>query len=214
MPFERGSRVGTWLALLAGGVIGVLAVAGCGSGSPSSSPAATTSGAPGSSSAASPAATATPLPSWASALGGSVTVVAPHPASPGYGSPGAVVQGLFAAISSKHYADECAYGQPSAQATCRSEASQVSASQMPYYSNFAVGYVVIDGDKAAVGITGTFCVPGQSPECFTNDDPAAVFSTAKSFAALWANAITPSSGYSLTPCVEIDRKWYLYSSSS
>lgn len=204
MPFARVSRVGAWSALLAGGVIAVLAVAGCGSGSPSSPAAATTS---------SPAATAAPLPSWASALGGGVTVVAPRPASPGYGSPGAVVQGFVAAISSKHYADSCVYGEPGAQATCRSETSRLAAGQLPYDSNFALGYVVIDGNKAAVGMTGTFCSPGQSPECFTNDDPSAVFSTAKSFGALWANAITPSSRYSLTPCVEIDGKWYIYASS-
>jgi hypothetical protein len=214
MVFGWGSRIGTGLALLTCGVSGVLALAGCGSGGPGSSLAATTSGAPSSSSTAHPSATASALPSWASALGGSVTVVPPHPASPGHGSPGAAVGGFVAAINSKHYADSCAYVQPSAQAGCRSQVSGAAAGQMPYDTNFALGYVVIGGNRAVVGMTGTFCAPGQSPECFTNDDPAAVFSTAKSFSALWANATTPSSGYSLNPCVEIDGKWYFYSSSS
>jgi len=79
-----------------------------------------------------------------------------------------------------------------------------------FVTNFALGYVVIDGNRAAVGMTGNFCTPGHSPECFTNDDPAAVFSSAKSFSALWSNAVTPSSEYSLNPCIEVGGKWYIY----
>lgn len=210
----RGSRVGAGLSLLACGVSGVFALAGCGSAGPGSSLGTTSSGAPSSPGAVSPSATASALPSWASALGGSVTVVAPHPAAPGRGSPGAALDGFVAAVSSKHYADSCDYVQPSAQSGCRSQVSKVPAGQMPYDKNFALGYVVIGGDKAVVGMTGTFCSPGQSPECFTNNDPAAVFATTKSFGALWANAITPSSGYSLNPCIKIDGKWYYYSSAS
>lgn len=209
-------------ALLACSVTGVLTLVGCGSVSSSGSVAASSPGSLGTSGAASPSSAAGgsggpasgAQPSWVSPLGASVTVVAPHSAAPGHGSPGAAVSGLAAALSSKHYADTCAYAEPSAQAGCRSQIGQVPASQMPSMTNFAVGYTVIDGDKAAVGMTGKFCSPGQSPECFTNDDPAAVFSTAKSFSALWADAVTPSSGYSLTPCIEIDGKWYIYSSSS
>lgn len=203
MVFGRGSRLATGLALLACGVTGVLALAGCGSGSPSSSLATTTS-----SGAASPAATA--QPSWASALGAGVTVVAPQSASPGHGSPGSVIAGLIATLPSKNHGDQCAYMPPDDQAPCRSQVSQGPASQRPYDTNFALGYVVISGDKAVVGMTGKFCSPGQSPECFTNDNPAAIFSNAKSFAALWANAIKPSKVYSLNPCIEIGGKWYLY----
>lgn len=206
MVFGRGSRrLGTGLALLACGVTGVVALAGCGSGTPSSSPATTTS-----SGATSTSATVSALPSWASALGAGVTVVAPRSASPGHGSPGSVVAGLVASLASKHLKNQCAYVPPDDQAPCRSQVSQVPASQMPYATNFALGYVVISGDKAVVGMTGKFCTPGKSPECFTNDDPAAIFSTAKSFAALWANAIKPSKIYSLNPCIEIGGKWYMY----
>lgn len=203
--FGRGSRLGPGLALLACGVIGVLALAGCGSGSPSSSLATTTS-----SGAASPSATASAQPSWASALGAGVTVVVPQSASPGHGSPGSVIAGLAGSLTSKHQVDQCAYVPPDDQAPCRSQVSQIPATQQPYDTNFALGYVVISGDKAVVGMTGKFCTPGQSPECFTNDDPAAIFSTAKSFAALWANAIKPSKSYSLNPCIEIGGKWYIY----
>lgn len=210
MVFGRGSRLSAGLALLACGVTGVLGVAGCGSGSPGNSVATTTS----SSGAASPSTVASVSPSWAAALGAGVTVVAPTRSAPGHGSPGAVVTGLIDAINTRHYADQCGYAPPSDQAACRSRVSQLPASQIPYDTNFAVGYVVIMGDRGVVGMTGKFCSPGQSPECFTNDDPAAVFSSAKSFAALWANAIKPSTSYSLNPCIEIDGKWYIYQSAS
>lgn len=203
MVFGRGSRLGTGLALLVCGVTGVLALAGCGSGSPSSSLVTTTS-------SGAATASASAQPSWASALGAGVTVVAPRSASPGHGSPGSVVAGLVESLPPKHHGDQCAYLPPDDQAQCRSQASQGTASQGPYVTNFALGYEVISGEKAVVGMTGKFCVPGQSPECFTNDDPAAIFSTAKSFAALWANAIKPSKIYSLNPCIEIGGKWYIY----
>lgn len=202
MMFGRGSRLGTGLALLACGVTGVAALAACGSGTPGSSLAPTTS--------ASSSATVSAQPSWAPTLGAGVTVVAPQSASPGHGSPGSVVAGLVASLASRHQRDQCAYVPPADQAPCRSHVSQVPASQMPYVTDFALGYVVISGDKAVVGMTGKFCTPGQSPECFTNHDPAAIFSTAKSFAALWANAIKPSKVYSLNPCIEIGGKWYIH----
>jgi hypothetical protein len=142
-----------------------------------------------------------------------VTVVAPQSASPGHDSPGAVLAGTVAAFNSKKNAESCVYAEPSFQTACRSQASQLPISQISHFKDFALGYVVIDGDKAAVGWTGTVCVPGQTPECVTNDDAAAVFSRTKSFSALWSNAIKPSSGYSLTPCIEIDGKWYMYSAS-
>ena len=206
-------RTSTRLGLLACSVTGLLTLAACSSSS-------STATGPGTSSLASPSsaargsagATSSARPSWAAALGAGVTVVAPHWASAGHGSPGAVIAGLVAALNSRQFARSCAYAEPGAQAQCR--ASQIPSSQMPFVRNFALGYVVIDGNRAAVGMTGKFCTPGHSPECFTNHDPAAVFSGAKSFSALWSNAVTPSSDYSLNPCIEVGGKWYIYSSSS
>lgn len=92
---------------------------------------------------------------------------------------------------------------------------QMPASSLPYWKNAAIGYVVIDGNQAAVGMTGTFCTPGQSPECFTNNDPAAVFSVGLSFSGLWENANSNSATqYSLTPCEKVGGKWYVYGSGS
>lgn len=198
-------------ALLLATGLAVATLAGCassGSSAPASSVAASTA------STAGPTATASAQPSWAASLGTGVTVVAPQSVSPGQSSPQAVVKGLLTALSAKQVAAFCGYALPSAQAQCKSGMSQMPTSQFPYAKNAAIGYAVIDGNKAAVGMTGTFCTPGESPECFTNSDPAAVFSTAHSFSGLWKNAISHSStSYSLTPCEKIGWKWYVYSSS-
>lgn len=177
-----------WPALLACGVAGLLAAAGCGS-SPQTS-----------------------LPPWASALGAGVTVAAPAQVAPGNGSPGAAVEGLLAAVAAKRYTVECAYVEPSAQATCTSGAAQLSSGGAPYAKNAAIGYVAIHGDEALADTTGTFCSPGQTPECYTNDDPAAIFSSRKSFGTLWAEANNTASqnGYMLAPCVKVGGKWYLH----
>ena len=211
LPSGNYLRVCTKAAFAACGLAGVLVLAACGSNSSSTPGASVTTVA--SKPTASPAPTAGALPSWATALGSSVTVVAPHSASPGHSSPGAAIAGTVAAFDAKDYAKSCLYAEPTLQAECKSQASQVPASQIPTVKNFAVGYTVIDGDRAAVGTTGTFCSPGHSPECATNNAPAAVFSTTSSFSALWSNAIKNTSGYSLTPCIKIGDKWYIYSAS-
>lgn len=154
-------------------------------------------------------------PSWAAALGSGVTVAAPAQTGPGNGSPAAAVEGLIAAVQAKRYTAGCAYVEPSAQASCRSAEAGVPASGAPSVKNPAIGYVVIHGNQALAGTTGTFCVPDQTPKCYTNTDPAAIFSTGKSFAALWTQTNTSSSGnvYMLVPCIKTAGKWYLESSS-
>ena len=155
-------------------------------------------------------------PSWASALGPSVTIVGPATVAPGQGSPGAAVQGVFAAIAAKHYKAECPYFQPSVQAACKSVPAADLSKDEPYFKSAAIGYVAIDGDKALVGTTGTFCVPNVKPACFTNNDPAAIFSGNKnSFSTLWteqdkaSNSNSDENVYTLAPCVKIGGKWYL-----
>lgn len=174
------------------GLAGLLAIAGCGSSSGSSSP-----------------------PSWAAALGSGVTVTAPAQASPGDGSPGAAVAGVFAAVGAKHYTAECTYLEPSVQSECKSGAAQLTSSNAPNLKNAAIGYTAIHGNEALVGTTGTFCVPGETPQCYTNNDPAAIFSSGKPFSTLWtdANKTSNANAYSLAPCIKISGKWYLYSSS-
>jgi hypothetical protein len=182
------ARAGAWPALLTCGLAGLLAAAGCSSTSQ------------------------TALPSWASALGAGVTVTAPARVAPGDGSPGAAVEGVLDAFAAKRYTAECAYLEPSAQAPCASGAAQLSSGSAPYTKNAAIGYVAIHGDEALVGTTGTFCSPDQTPQCFSNRDPAAIFSSGKPFSALWAEANKTSSqnAYMLVPCIEVGGKWYVY----
>jgi hypothetical protein len=193
-------------ALLAAGVLALVACGSTGSTATGGSTATAMA-------SASPAPTGT-LPYWASTLGSGITVVAPQSASPGHGSPAAAVAGVIAAFEAKNYAKSCSYAEPSVQTRCESLARQVPVSQIPTFKNAMLGYVVIDGDRAAVGMTGTACTPGNSPECATNTDPAAVFSTAKSFSAIWSNAIKQTSGYSRAPCIKVGGKWYVYSATS
>jgi hypothetical protein len=107
----------------------------------------------------------------------------------------------------------CRYVDPSAQAECRKIIAEVPSADLGTTTGFRLGYVAVDGDRALVGFTGTQCQPGQHPECVTNLDPAAIFSTARSFATLWtesiASANSPVLSYALTPCLRIGGRWYL-----
>ena len=69
------------------------------------------------------------------------------------------------------------------------------------------------GHEALVGGTGTFCASGK---CTTNTDPAALFSSGKTFSALWSTANNQNPGiYSLAALIiEVDGKWYIYQPSS
>jgi hypothetical protein len=185
-------RLGARAALLVCGIAGLVSAVGCSSSS---------------------------QPSWASALGPSVTIVGPATVTSGQGSPGAAVQGVFAAVAAKQYKAECPYFQPSVQAACKSVPAAELSKDEPYFKNAAIGYVAIDGDKALVGTTGTFCVPNVKPACFTNNDPAAIFSGNKnSFGTLWteqnkaSNSNSDQNVYTLAPCVKIGGKWYLSAS--
>jgi hypothetical protein len=182
----RPLRAGFGAAFLGCGLVGLLAVTGCSSSS---------------------------APSWASALGPGVTVQAPVKVAPGYGSPAAAIEGVVSAIFPKHYQAECPYLQPSQQAMCRSNASALTSSTGPSLQNAAIGYVATDGDRALVGTTGKFCSPQAKPECYTNNDPAAAFSSnKKSFSALWTevNNDSQANTYSLAPCIRVNGKWYFY----
>lgn len=180
-------------ALAACALIALLAAAGCSSG-------------PG-------------QPSWASALGSGVTVVSPGSASPGNASPDEVLAGIQAVVASGHYTDLCKYEEPSLQSNCNANISQVTpaeaASQLPTIKNFALGYTAIDGDKALVGVTGTVCVPRQTPDCYTNSDPAAILDSGKPFATLWSESVAaPPNVYSPSPVIEVNGSWYAYATSS
>jgi hypothetical protein len=104
---------------------------------------------------------------------------------------------------------------PKTQTACKSEAGQLPAgadSELPYFSNAAIGYVVVDGSKALAGTTGTFCSPQATPKCFTNSKPAAIFSAGgKTFSQLWSEAVANNTvnAYSLAPLVLVNGSWYV-----
>jgi hypothetical protein len=86
------------------------------------------------------------------------------------------------------------------------------ASEIGTIKNLAIGYTAIRGNQALVGATGTFCASGK---CSTNTDPAALFSSGKTFSALWSSADNQdASVYSLAACVKVDGKWYVYQPAS
>jgi hypothetical protein len=214
-------RTGVGPVLLAAGTAGLFAVAACSSSSGSSSAPSTTATA-AAAAASTPSAVASgsggvlpssTAPSWAAALGPGVTVIPPGTPTPGHSSPGAAVSGVLRALTDKSTAEYCGYAEPSTQAQCNSELSQLSASEFPSAKSAAVGYIAVEGDKAVAGLTGTLCLSGQT-ECTTNTDPAEIFTTLHTFSALWQNAATASgSKYSLTPLVKVNGNWYISSTS-
>jgi hypothetical protein len=159
-------------------------------------------------------ATAQGQPAWIKHLGGSVAVGIPGATAAGHTSPGAAVMGEVNALNSGHAVRACSYFPPATQASCRSHLAGAPPSAMPTVKNFVLGYVAIDGRKALVGSTGRFCVPGDSPTCTSNTNPAAILDSGKTFGALWRESVAASNSnqntYSLAPCIRIGRRWYVY----
>jgi hypothetical protein len=158
-------------------------------------------------------------PGWAHALGSGVVVTAPSVTEAGHGSPGAALQGEVSAIDSGKPAAACAYFPPDSQPGCKAAFAASSASAGVSVRHFALGYVAVRGAEALVGSTGRYCAVAQTPECTANANPAALFERGKSFAALWAEAISEDSSgvtnaYSLAPCVRVSGRWYIYSPPS
>jgi len=207
--------------LTVAGTIAILAIAGCGS---SASSATSTSGgasastAPMASSGASASSASSAQPSWAKSLGSGVTVTSPGSMAADAGSPGALIVRLKRDLQAGKYLKFCSFLEPSKQASCTATFSRAPASAlasvMPTFKNFVISYTAIDGTKALVGTTGTACTPTQKPACSTNRDPAAIFSTGKSFAALWAQAqaasASSSGAYALMPIVKVNGTWYVW----
>src|SRR5579862_4425317 len=68
------------------------------------------------------------------ALGVGVTVTGPGQTAPGHGSPGAVLVGFLAALSSQDPATACdyAYADAGSVARCKAQVSNVQRNQLPY----------------------------------------------------------------------------------
>jgi hypothetical protein len=155
-------------------------------------------------------------PAWAKALGGKATVLAPKPAAAGNNSPAAAFKGALYALAHGDVSMSCRFIEPSLEPACKknSKGATATASYSETIMDFGVGYVVIQDKRALVGFTGTFCISTSKPKCMTNINPAALFSSGKSFNVLWAEAVAaesnPANVYSLGPCIEVGPKWYFY----
>jgi len=109
----------------------------------------------------------------------------------------------------------CQLVEPTVQATCRQALSgSSSGSSGEQFKNIVLGYVAIDSDQGLVGMTGTFCNTHVTPNCSTNTDPSAIFSSGKPFATLFAQQLATSnsansSAYSLFPTIKVGSDWYL-----
>jgi hypothetical protein len=154
-------------------------------------------------------------PAWAKALGRGVTLTPPGPVAPGRGSPGATVRGYIAVFRAKDFPAVCDFivpdSQPVLQANCKSSFARKLPGHVPVIRNFTLGYVAVDGDRALVGMLGTFCSPGHRPACYANHDPAAILSSGKPFGTLWTETLSHhGTSYSLAPCERAGGKWYIY----
>jgi hypothetical protein len=142
-------------------------------------------------------------------------VVAPGDGQAAGTAPGALVTAYVAAVNSSKVSEFCAFFEPAAQPACRHAVAHVTSTGGATISHFAVGYVAIDGNRALVGMTGSNCNPNETPRCDTNTDPAALFSSGRTFATLYRQAVasqnsdTTANTYSLAPCVRVGSQWYL-----
>jgi hypothetical protein len=213
---EEKSLIKKTFGLAACGVVIALAAAGCSSGSSGSSTTAGKGTGP-----ASPAAAASPKatdPAWAKTLGPGVTVTGPSTAKAGDGSPAGVFLSAIKAAQAGSASQMCALYEPSLQAKCMSETGSMSVadfkSGMPTVNDRVPSYTAIDGDLALLGSTGKVC---QAGSCFTNNDPAALFDSGRSFRSLW---LVPTNGsnsdqvaYALGRFIRVNGTWYNYAAS-
>jgi hypothetical protein len=157
-----------------------------------------------------------PPPKWVAALGTGVAVTGPGRVAPGHDSPGAALAGLLASLSSRDPGGSCDYTLVGPVGRCRAQFNRLPHDQLPYAESIKIGYVAIDGTRALVGYTGTICAPGDTPECTTSTDPAAVFDTGYTFAWLWEETAHPDFSHTcaLLPCVEVGGRWFFGTAAS
>jgi hypothetical protein len=140
----------------------------------------------------------------------------PTPTASGDTSPASVAQAYVEAVNDGKLSTLCQLVEPAGQTACQQALAGVPSTAGGTFSDFGLGYVAVKGDRALVGLTATHCSPTEKPACSTNKDPAAIFSSGKSFEALYSGAtraLSPSNTrntYSLVPCTRVGSAWYLY----
>jgi hypothetical protein len=132
---------------------------------------------------------------------------------PGHESPGAAVKAEIADVTANHIQAACTVFEPSVQQKCKRDTAGLTSTGASY-KNVALGYIVVDGDRGLVGITGTYCNTHEHPSCASNNDPAAILSSGKPFGTLYSESVAASNSpgvtYSLAPVVKVGLNWYVY----
>ena len=134
---------------------------------------------------------------------------------PAKDTPQWVVQAYVQHLVSSHAGSACGYLVPAAAAYCAQgyEENVRQGDDISYaYRSFYLGYTVIYNDnKALVGTIRTdLCSHPVTVNCVAdNSDPAALFDSGQSFAALWQLATHPAARYALTPLVKTGDHWLI-----
>jgi hypothetical protein len=129
-------------------------------------------------------------------------------ASPGHNTPQQAAAGVIHAELSGHWSQVCNYLSPSQRSSC---ASLKLSSSSTMKGKINVVGAVISGDLALVKVTGRMCITRNG--CFSNADPSAGMPTSsETFKQAYDNALN-AGGLSPVPCIKINGKWYVNSTS-
>ncbi|HEY6311232.1 MAG TPA: hypothetical protein VIY52_10575 [Streptosporangiaceae bacterium] len=129
-------------------------------------------------------------------------------ASPGHNTPQQAAAGVIHAELSGHWSQVCNYLSPSQRPSCVS--LKLSSSSTVKGEINVVG-AVISGDLALVKVTGRMCFTRNG--CFSNAAPSAGMPTlSETFKQAYDNALN-AVGLSPVPCIKINGKWYVNSTS-
>jgi hypothetical protein len=122
-------------------------------------------------------------------------------------TPQAAVSGFSTAELAGNWARVCSFWMPSQQAACRS----TKLAHVPT-GKVTVGNAVISGNLALVGVTGRVCL--SKSQCQGNTNPSAGMPTGSvSFQQAYSTDLN-SNAFSPVPCIKVDGKWYLNTTSS
>ena len=125
----------------------------------------------------------------------------------GHDTPQAAVSGFSQAELAGNWAQVCSFWMPSQQATCRS----TKLAHVPT-GKVTVGNAVISGDLALVGVTGKVCL--SKNQCQGNTNPSAGMPTGSVSFQQAYSADLNGNAFSPVPCIRVDGKWYLNTTSS
>jgi len=129
-------------------------------------------------------------------------------ASPGHNTPQQAAAGVIHAELSGHWSQVCNYLSPSQRSSC---VSLKLASSSTMKGEINVVGAVISGDLALVKVTGRICITRNG--CFSNADPSAGMPTlSETFKQAYDHALN-AGGLSPVPCIKINGKWYVNSTS-